>query len=268
MAIRHNYGQVDREYGMRLATTAPVDDGPILMVNLMKYHERANYGDGDDRGISGREADDRYSPVEVLGDIGATVVLFGDVDMQLIGEPAWDRIGCVEYPTRRSFIEMQSRRDFQEKHQHKAAGMAETIVMGCVPIEMPPLADELATVDWADVEHPPTPDDGPIVVMHVIRFSDDVGEQGMDGYHDAAFRVAARHGARIGGWYKVEGTIIGDGRTWDQVRFNLFPSKAAFFAVVADPDRLAAQREHRERAIADTYAMVVRAAVNRLPGAH
>ena len=267
MAIQHNYAQVNREYAMRLATTAPTDDGPILMVNLMRYHERAHYADGDDHGISGKEADDRYSPIEVLHDIGASVVLFGDVETQLFGQPAWDRIGCVEYPTRQSFIEMQSRRDFQEKHEHKAAGMAETIVMGCVPIELPPLADELAAVDWAVIEHPPTPDDGPIVVMHVIRFSDDVGEHGMAGYHDAAFRVARRHGARIGGWYNVEGTIVGDGRAWDQVRFNLFPSKAAFLAVVADPDRQAAQKAHREPAIAGTYAMIVRATVNRLPGA-
>jgi hypothetical protein len=267
MTLEPKYGQPNRAYAMRLATTPPEADGPILMVNLMKYRDRAEYADGSDRGISGREADDRYAPVEVLAEIGAKIVFFGDVDTQLIGQPAWDRVGCVLYPTRRSFIEMQSRRDFQEKHEHKAAGMAETIVMGCLPIELPPRADELARVDWSAVAHPPTPDDGPVVVMHVIRFSDDVGEAGMDGYHDAAFAIAARHGARVGGWYNVEDTIVGDGRSWDQVRFNLFPSKAAFIAILADPDRLAAQQAHREPAIADTYALVVRAAINDLPGA-
>ena len=30
---RVRYGQVDREYGLRLATTASDDDGPIWMVN-------------------------------------------------------------------------------------------------------------------------------------------------------------------------------------------------------------------------------------------
>jgi hypothetical protein len=34
-----------------------------------------------------------------------------------------------------------------------------------------------------------------------------------------------------------------------------------------DPARLAAQRDLREPAIADTYAMIVRARINRLPGA-
>jgi hypothetical protein len=41
-------------------------------------------------------------------------VFFGDVDQQLLGDaPVWDRIGVVKYPTRRSFIEMQSRPEFQ-----------------------------------------------------------------------------------------------------------------------------------------------------------
>jgi hypothetical protein len=57
---------------------------------------------------------------------------------------------------------------------------------------------------------------------------------------------------------------MGDGRQWDQVRFNAFPSKAAFMAVVADPDRLAAQKDHREPSIADTYALILRPSINRL----
>ena len=69
---------------------------------------------------------------------------------------------------------------------------------------------------------------------------------------------------RVDGWFAVEGTILGDGRTWDQVRFNAFPSKAAFLAVVMDPARLQAQKADRESAIADTYIMIVRPTINRL----
>jgi hypothetical protein len=35
------YGTVDQEYGMKLATTPPDSDGPVWMVNLMKYREVA-----------------------------------------------------------------------------------------------------------------------------------------------------------------------------------------------------------------------------------
>ncbi|MCH1436059.1 MAG: hypothetical protein L7U56_10340, partial [Acidimicrobiales bacterium] len=123
-------------------------------------------------------------------------------------------------------------------------------------------------IDWADVPHPPTTDDGPVVVMHVIRFNDEAAAHTtpdhMEQYQTAAGKVALGHGVRISGWFAVEDTIIGDGRAWHQVRFNEFPSKAAFTAVVTDPSRLEAQKDHREVAIADTYALIVRAALNDL----
>ncbi len=60
------YGTIDREYGMRLATTPPDDDGPVWMVNLMNYREVAEYADGRESTISGREADDLYAPLGPL----------------------------------------------------------------------------------------------------------------------------------------------------------------------------------------------------------
>jgi hypothetical protein len=263
------YGQIDQEYGLRLATTPPEADGPVWMVNLMRYKAVADYGGRQDAAVSGREADDRYAPVEVLADIGAEVVLHGDVEDQLLGDgPKWDRVGVVKYPTRRSFIEMQSRPDFQAKHVHKEAGMAATIVMGCVPAEVPLDTEALGPAPaWSDVAHPPTPEDGPVAVLHVIRYADGGGRDDMVAYQDAAAKVAAPHGGRVGGWFDVEGTIVGDGRQWDQARFNLFPSKAAFMAVVLDPARMAAHEAHREPAMVDTYTLIVRPTINRLDGA-
>ncbi len=255
------YGQVDTEYAIRLATTPADEDGPVYMVNLMKYREKADYTDGTELNISGREADDLYAPVGPLAAIGASMVFLAEVDTQLLGDaPMWDRIAVVRYPTGRSFIDMQSRTDFKEKHVHKEAGMAETIVMGCTPIDVPKPIEQPS---WADVPHPATEDDGPVVVMHVIKYVDG-GLVDMVAYQNAAGAVAVPHGARVNGWYQVQGTIMGDGRQWDQVRFNAFPSKAAFMAVVADPARLAAQKDHREPAIADTYALILRPSVNRL----
>ena len=259
------YGQVDHAYGARLATTSPDDDGPIWMVNLMAYRERAVY-DGAESDISGREADDRYAPVEILADIGAEVVFHGDVEDQLLGDaPRWDRVGIVRYPTRRSFIDMQARPDFRERHVHKEAGMAETIVLGCLPRVLPPGFDDLdASVPWGQVPHPPTPEDGPIQVLHLIRFHPGGADVDMVAYQEHAKGVAGAHGARVAAWFEVEGTILGDGRTWDQARFNTFPSKAAFLAVVLDPGRLEAQRRHRETAIADTYTMILRPGLDTL----
>ena len=265
MAEQPRYGQIDHEYGLKLATTSPEDDGPIWMVNLMKYRPTADYTDGRESAISGREADDIYAPLDVLADIGAEVVFVADVDQQLLGDdPQWDRVAIVKYASRRSFIEMQSRPDFQDKHVHKEAGMEATIVSGCLPLPSP--QGEL--VDWADVAHPPTAEDGPVVVIHVLKYDEAsaaaVTPDEMVAYQTAAGLVAVPHGVRINGWFAVEGTILADGRSGDQIRFNEFPSKAAFMAVVTDPARLEAQKGHREVAIADTYTMILRPTINRI----
>lgn len=273
-----SYGAVDPDYANRLATTPAEADGPVWMVNLMSYHEVARYADGSEAPISGREADDRDSPLDVLADIGAEAAFFADVDSQLLGaSPRWDRVAVVKYPTRRSFIEMQARPGFQERHLHKEAGMAATIVVGCQPIASPADDVDPSTLPgWDDVAHPPTDDDGPVVVLHLIRFHPGQADDHMVSYQRAAAESAVPHGVRIGGanrrpgllepfsgWFGVEGTIVGDGRQWDQARFNAFPSRAAFMAVVTDPARLEAQRDHRETAIADTYTLILRPRMGR-----
>jgi len=259
------YGKIDRDYAMRLATTTADQDGPVWMVNLMKYRAVADYGDSGGPAVSGREADDIYAPLESLAAIGAEVVFLADVDTQLLGvSPVWDRIAVVKYSTRRSFIEMQSRPDFVDKHVHKDAGMEQTIVIGCQPMPAPELPADAP--ELTDAPHPATSDDGPVVVLHVLRFAEGHGIGNMTSYQEAAGRIAIPHGVRISGWFSVEGIIVGDGRSWDQVRFNAFPSKAAFMAVATDPDRLRAQRAHRETAIEDTYTMILRPTINRLAG--
>ena len=192
------YGQVNREYGMQLATTPPDDDGPIWMVNLMKYREKADYADGRASDISGKEADDLYAPLGPLKAIGAEPVFFADVDTQFLNDtPKWDRVGIVKYPSRRAFIEMQSRPDFQELHHHKDAGMAETIVCGCLPMPIPPLPDDAP--EWDAVPHPPTIDDPYVVVIHVIKFNDDERRDEMATYTDHAAKIAVPNGVRLAG---------------------------------------------------------------------
>ena len=173
------YGQIDHDYAMTLASRHADADGPIYMLNLMAYREEADYGPDGERGVPGREADDRYAPLEVLAAIGAQICFVADV---IDSSEPWDRVAVVRYPTRRSFIEMQSREDFQAKHVHKDAGMARTIIMGTLPV-----GDLPAKADGA-------------VLLQV----------------DAAGRG---DGDSAGSSFSVEGTIIGDGRQWAAVRF-------------------------------------------------
>ena len=192
--LKHKYGTIDKDYGMFLATRPPEEDGPIYMVNLMKYHEVAQYSEGEgNQAISGKEADDRYNPSSVLNKIGANVVFYGDVVSNKAGTEDWDRIGIVRYATRKSFIDMQSRSDFGEKHVHKAAGMERTTLVCCRPEDIS-----------IDERNRPTPLELRTVAM-IVRRNVEI----QDAY-------TAIPGAIN---FAVEGTIIGDGRKWDTVQF-------------------------------------------------
>ena len=177
------FGTIDTNYAVDLATREPENDGPIFMVNFMKYKAVAAYRDPSaaDTEISGKDADDKYAPVDVLERIGAQVAFHGSVVAQgCVGE--WDRMGIVLYPSRRSFIDMQSRPDFKTKYVHKEAGMDYTIVMGTLP----------------KIDHP------------------DIPRRGFVTFHLSATPREERHSssvARLG----VEGTIVGDGRPWSDL---------------------------------------------------
>ena len=258
-----SYGTIDRDYVATLAAMDPSDDGPVWMVNLMRYREQAVYADGRDTDLTGREADDRYAPFGPFREVGAELVFLADVEEQLVGDDqTWDRIAVVRYPTRRSFLDMQDLPEYVELHEHKEAGMASTFVICCEGADTPALPAWAPALD--SVPHPSTPEDGAVVVLHVLRYHEGRGSEDMELYQGRAGEIALPHGVRIGGWLDVEGTVVGDGRGWHQVRFNVFPSRAAFMAVALDPDRLAAQADHREPAIADTYTMLLRPVIDRL----
>lgn len=242
------YGTPNFPYIQRMLATAPEDDGPVYMVNLMKYHEVAQYEGDSAEARSGREADDEYAPTEILRDIGARIVFVADVIGQPFGEPKWDRIGIVRYPTRRAFMEMQRRGDFKQKHVHKEAGMQQTIVMSCLPLTVPSLPEPVA--------EPLSEGDGPFVMLHVMKYAEG-GHEAMGEYEATAGAVGLEAGARPRAKLRVEGTVLGDGREWDEVRFNRFPSMAAFQRLIANPDHKG-QQALRASALADTYAIMVR----------
>ena len=194
--LKHTYGKINKEYGFSLATCPPEKDGPIYMVNLMKYHEVAQY-DGTDTeaaAISGREADDKYNPASVLNKIGADMVFIGDVTANLLGSEDWDRIAVVRYATRKSFIDMQSRKDFSEKHVHKNAGMQRTVIVCCRPEDTS-----------IDTRERPAPSLELRTVAMIVRQTPQ---------RDTAFASLPEAVN-----FAAEGTIVSDGRMWDTVQF-------------------------------------------------
>lgn len=81
-------------------------DQPVVMLNLLRFKERA---DGDDDGLSGKDAVRLYSRAmkEFVEARGGTFVLAADIDSQLIGEGGdFDFVGIMRYPSRQAFLEL------------------------------------------------------------------------------------------------------------------------------------------------------------------
>ena len=59
----------------------PGPDGPIFMVNLLKFKEHAEYEDGRETDLSGREAYNLYGAgvSELIKEYGGEVTFVGDV---------------------------------------------------------------------------------------------------------------------------------------------------------------------------------------------
>lgn len=190
MAKSPAYGQINFETAGRWLHLGAEDDGHVWMLNLMKYHRVAQYADGNAEAISGEAADDKYAPLGPLAAVGAQAAFLASVVDQPAGDPAWDRIGIVDYPTRAAFFAMQERDDFKAQHEHKEAGMEFTIVMGTEPV----------------ATGPGTAADGSLVLR--------VRRVGADG------AAADPEGVTPVAHFTVDGVILGDDRTWNDVRFD------------------------------------------------
>lgn len=179
-----SYGKINWEMVGGWTLLDPAADDAFWALNLMKYHEVARYRDGR-QGISGREADDTYAPFKSLAAVGAAITFVGDVAEQPLGDPAWDRVAMVRYPSRAAFIAMQERDEFKQAHEHKKAGMEFTIILSCTP-------SGLVGTDGGD---------GQFVLV-----VDQGGEP-----------VAAGDGLVAA--FDVEGVVIGDDRTYQRATF-------------------------------------------------
>lgn len=110
------------------------------MLNLLKFHDVANYGSGStEPPISGAQAYSRYQHafVETVGAVSEAQVLYdGPVNQVFIGvtgaaEADWDKVLLVRYPSRGHFLAMMATPDYREALRHRYAGLARTILLQC-----------------------------------------------------------------------------------------------------------------------------------------
>jgi len=107
---------------------APGPDGPISMVNLLKFKDKASYDDGRETELTGVEAYAIYSKgvMKTLAKVGGKLVFSGEVSRLMLGEveELWDSVAIAQYPSRAAMLEMMQLPEYQEVSVHRSAGLA------------------------------------------------------------------------------------------------------------------------------------------------
>jgi len=107
---------------------APADDMPIVMINLLRYRDRAQYPPGATaQACSGRDAYQRYGAevLPMLAAVGGKILWLGNAKHTVIGPEGerWDDAVLVQYPSRTAFLTMISRPEYQQIAIHRSAAL-------------------------------------------------------------------------------------------------------------------------------------------------
>ena len=105
-------------------------EGPIVMVNLMRFRKRSLDGDG-----SGWDAYLRYSALTVpmIKARGGTLLWTGDAKAVALGAQEgnqWDYLALVYYPSVAAFIDMMTSADYERScDPHRRNGCEEHVII-------------------------------------------------------------------------------------------------------------------------------------------
>ena len=106
----------------------PASEGPICMVNLLKFKDKAAYEDGRDTDLTGREAYALYEEgvKKLLQEIGGGIGFEGDVARLALGEveELWDVVALAVWPSRGAMFEVMQSPEMQAISVHRSAGLA------------------------------------------------------------------------------------------------------------------------------------------------
>ena len=104
------------------------EDGPFVMVNLLKFKEKATYPDGRDADLPGIAAYLRYGAEvgKLIEKLGGRSHYAGRVTGLMLGEveELWDMVALAEYPSLAAFREMVASPEYRAISVHRDAGLA------------------------------------------------------------------------------------------------------------------------------------------------
>jgi len=106
------------------ALLAGGDEGPVVMLNLLRFKPRADAPEND---LTGEEAYRRYAEAMVpfVESKGGRVIWSGRVTSQVIGSGGeeFHTVAIVEYPSRKAFVEIAMDPYVAAIGAHRAAGL-------------------------------------------------------------------------------------------------------------------------------------------------
>ena len=106
----------------------PGHDGPIYMLNLLKFRGRAAYEDGRESDLTGEQAYRIYGQevAKLLVEVGGAPMFSASVERLMLGEveELWDSAAIAMYPSRQAMFRMINMSEYQEIAVHRSAGLA------------------------------------------------------------------------------------------------------------------------------------------------
>ena len=103
-------------------------DEPVMMLNLLRFREKAAYEDG--REATGAEAYAAYSKASgpIFRRVGGEIIWRGDPAVVVIGpkDEYWDEIFIARYLTASAFLEMVTDPEYRVAVKHRQAAVEDS----------------------------------------------------------------------------------------------------------------------------------------------
>lgn len=126
MQVINEVRPTDPEHVKKMMEKGP--DGPIFMVNLLKFKDKAEYEDGRETDLTGREAYAIYARAvaDILPKFGGQFFFAADVTFLALGqvEELWDEVAIAVYTERSDMLKMSMSEEWQAAGVHRAAGLS------------------------------------------------------------------------------------------------------------------------------------------------
>jgi uncharacterized protein (DUF1330 family) len=107
---------------------AQADDGPVVMINLLKFRDRAKSGD-----LTGAESYARYGELaaQFVEAYGGKLIWAGQVREHLVGDTNydWDSVLLVSWPNRQNLLDLGNDEGYQAIAHFRTDGLERTMLI-------------------------------------------------------------------------------------------------------------------------------------------